>query len=251
MAQIRGKPIYAITDVDLIPLSSQDQADRAISHAQLQIKKRAKGTNEEGEEPAVLSDYESDDSVSDEEAKNVSERAAQLTEEEGKPVPKGKHGRQTSIAQDVIAKKGQYGRFADRWFSRRGWSAAGRRNQGMSDEDAEPVGSPSAPLTQEEAKSQSRAEIASDEAKEADLETPPSKMEEALSQSSVETVTMAILPKILRTTKIFFGSKSFFFSYDFDLSRRLMTQAPATSASLPLFKSYDPLVSNIRTIIPI
>ena len=39
--------------------------------------------------------------------------------------------RRTSIAEDVIDKKGVYGRFADKWFSKRGWNVEKRRALGQ------------------------------------------------------------------------------------------------------------------------
>ncbi len=36
----------------------------------------------------------------------------------------------SNVAQDVLTRKGQYGRFAERWFSRKGWSTEKRRAQG-------------------------------------------------------------------------------------------------------------------------
>jgi len=38
----------------------------------------------------------------------------------------------SSIAEDVIGKKGVYGRFAERWFSKRGWQVDRNRLQGLS-----------------------------------------------------------------------------------------------------------------------
>ena len=58
--------------------------------------------------------------------------------------------------------------------------------------------------------------------------------------------TVTLLPKILRTAKLYFSSRNFYFSYDYDLSRGLGGQASSTS-SLPLFQQYDPLVSAVST----
>lgn len=55
-----------------------------------------------------------------------------------------------------------------------------------------------------------------------------------------ESSTVALLPKILRTTRLYFSSGNFFFSYDYDLSRCVGEQK--SNSSLPLFKQYDPLV---------
>jgi hypothetical protein len=60
-------------------------------------------------------------------------------------------------------------------------------------------------------------------------------------EAPTDQKTVALLPKLLRTTKLYFASKSFFFSYEYDLSRRLDKQLPLAS-SQPLFQQFDPLV---------
>lgn len=35
----------------------------------------------------------------------------------------GEHKRTSSVAEDVITRKGGYGRFAKKWFSKKGWTA--------------------------------------------------------------------------------------------------------------------------------
>lgn len=59
---------------------------------------------------------------------------------------------------------------------------------------------------------------------------------------SSDNTTGTLLPKILKTTKLYFSSRSFFFSHDLDLSRSWSRQTE-THSSLPLWKLYDPLVS--------
>lgn len=44
--------------------------------------------------------------------------------------PDGPERSTSNVAQDVLARKGQYGRFAERWFSKKGWSTEKRRAQG-------------------------------------------------------------------------------------------------------------------------
>ncbi len=57
-----------------------------------------------------------------------------------------------------------------------------------------------------------------------------------------DATTVALLPKILQTTTMYFSSGNFFFSYDYDLSHGIHRQQP--NSGLPLFKQYDPLVRN-------
>jgi hypothetical protein len=41
----------------------------------------------------------------------------------------------TTFVKDVVQDKGLYGRFANKWFSKSGWTASGRKRQGMSEEE--------------------------------------------------------------------------------------------------------------------
>ena len=52
----------------------------------------------------------------------------------------------------------------------------------------------------------------------------------------------ALVPKLLRTTRMLLSSRSFFFSYDFDVTRRLGGEI-VKNPDIPLSKSVDPLVS--------
>lgn len=52
----------------------------------------------------------------------------------------------------------------------------------------------------------------------------------------------ALLPKLLRTTRMLLSSRSFFFSYDFDVTRRVSGEI-VKNLEIPLSKSVDPLAS--------
>ncbi len=144
----------------------------------------------------------------------------------------------SNVAEDVIGRKGQYGRFAEKWFSRKGWSTEKRRAQGMSTDD--PENPPSATFPREGPQSpRSRSE---------DTEGP-----EQRAESSKFNMNLAntLLPKLLRTTRMLLGSRSFFFSYDFDITRRLDTQEKKSS-DLPLHKSVDPTFFwNYHLVLPL
>lgn len=79
-------------------------------------------------------------------------------------------------------------------------------------------------------------------------QTPPEhtvgeeKDEQKTSVSSSESVLQSLTPRILRSTKLYFASRNFYFSYDYDLSRSLPRQEPASS-TIPLSKRFDDLVS--------
>lgn len=156
---------------------------------------------------------------------------------------KGPVDRRTSVAEDVIQKKGVYGRFADKWFSRKGWSADSRRLQGLRSE--EDLATRSVPKNvdstgpTEEAVATQPDELPSEEKTTLDS-VKPEEIPKAL-EGSTNSTTVALLPRVLQTTKMYFSSGNFFFSYDYDLSHGVANQAP--NASVPLSKQYDPLVS--------
>ena len=52
----------------------------------------------------------------------------------------------------------------------------------------------------------------------------------------------ALVPKLLRTTRMLLSSRSFFFSYDFDITRRIGGDI-VKNPEIPLSKSVDPLAS--------
>ncbi|KAJ4291746.1 hypothetical protein N0V90_009641 [Kalmusia sp. IMI 367209] len=240
VAQIRGKPIYKITDVALIPLSSQADADKAIISARehVQRHKKAQGLGED--------DYDSESE--EEDAPSVTdslEDVSPTSPSEVKDPVTGQQGpadRRTSVAEDVMQRKGVYGRFADKWFSKKGWKADKRRTQGMSsDEDlrkAMPMNVESVPKDEEGPVSPSKPEALPVEDTDVPEPVSPEEIPKALGGEKDRT-TVALLPKILRTTKMYFASGNFFFSYDYDLSHGVGQQQP--TSSLPLSKQFDPL----------
>ena len=152
------------------------------------------------------------------------------------------------VAEDVIEKKGQYGRFAERWFSKKGWTAEKRRAQGMSVDAVQKLGSSDGQLTalaNPQSKSPLTATLGGVERSDqtADLEILNQALESGTSGNPSVTVTTTLLPKLLRTTRMLLGSRSFFFSYELDITRRLGTDSEEGSV-IPLHKSADPLVSH-------
>ncbi|KAK7722695.1 hypothetical protein SLS57_004900 [Botryosphaeria dothidea] len=253
VAQIRGKPIYVITDVALIPLASQSEANNAITQARESLK-RHRGSDGSGEDSESESDTETDtDTSSDHLTVDESLPDTPPPEAEKNATAATAPDRRTSVAEDVIGRKGVYGRFAQRWFSRKGWSAEGRRMQGMSsDEDlAQKPKSKSPPAAPQDAPEAAAATAASP------VSPPPSGSDAAVKPiedvtenlpKSSDNTTGTLLPKILKTTKLYFSSRSFFFSHDLDLSRSWSRQTE-THSSLPLWKLYDPLFFWNRHII--
>ncbi|EOD51723.1 Synaptojanin [Neofusicoccum parvum] len=246
VAQVRGKPIYVVTDVALIPLASQAEANNAIAQAR-ESQKRHRGSEGNGEDSGSESDTDTDtDTSSDHLTVDESLPDTPPQEAEKDATTATALDQRTSVAEDVIGRKGVYGRFAQRWFSRKGWSAEGRRMQGMSsDEDLaqKPKSRSPAPAPQDEpaaAAATASSPVSPPASGSAATVKPTQELAENLPKPSDNT-TGTLLPKILKTTKLYFSSRSFFFSYDFDLSRSLGKQRE-THSSLPLFKLYDPLL---------
>lgn len=236
VAQIRGKPIYVITNVALIPLASQTEAQHAIQHAKTTLKSNkpeSLDTSDDEDDSTSTVDDEHDDNASVE------------MPDEPLQVPKGSVNKATTVVADVIKNKGQYGRFAQRWFSKGGWKSDGIRKQGMSASEDD--------LTMEQ-KKQAEDSLPADKKDEVEsapvdtqAQSAPSNEEQPTTEPTPvapgDTTLATLIPRILKTTNLYFTSRSFYFSYDYDLSRSLSRQE-STSASVPLYKRFDPLVTS-------
>jgi hypothetical protein len=243
VAQIRGKPVYKITDVTLIPLSSQADADKAIATAREHVRRynraQADGADEtdsedEDDAPSVT------DSLIEESAPPDSVVKDHVTGQ------KGPASRDSSVAADVIQRKGVYGRFADKWFSRKGWSADSRRTQGLSSPDSVAANAAtnveSIPKEEQHPADAAAANSLPSPGKDTPAKVNPEEIPKAL-DGQKEATTVALLPKILQTTRMYFSSGNFFYSYDYDLSHSIGILRP--NSSLPLFKQFDPLVGAV------
>jgi hypothetical protein len=227
VANIRGKPIYSIKDVTLIPLSSRAAAEEAILSAGKAITQDKKTAAEDTEESDIEDDAETA-SVNEE----TSSKAAEALDAPDNTVLK----KSTTFVKDVVQDKGLYGRFANKWFSKNGWAANGRKRQGMSEEEK---------LTAEQAREADKVLPEGERVSEtvdapgavevpSTTETNKDVKESSTAKSNIESLT----PRILRSARLYFSASSFFFSYDYDLS----TSIQATSNStLPLWKRFDPL----------
>ncbi|KAK5129473.1 hypothetical protein LTR08_003233 [Meristemomyces frigidus] len=228
VAQIRGKPIYAIQDVTLIPLSSRAEAERAITTALSAPKKSIKGHGEDTEESEADEDRDVVTGTDDPPLE-----VAAVEQPEDSVLQKG-----TSIIKDVVQNKGKYGRFAERWFSKGGSNASGRGSQDVASEGEL--------ATEEQTRS---VEPSSKEIAAAIEETQSEKQQlgNGDSTSSVDAqaakrhdVLEALTPRILRSARLYFSSSGFFFSYEHNLSISLKQQSNSTNA-LPLWKQFDKL----------
>ncbi len=221
VAQIRGYPVYVVTDVALTPCTSQNAAETAIGHTALKLRrdsneKPIEETSDTESEVEALPSATGVDDTEDPDAQSDREvlQTSQLGEERG-------------IAQDVFKKNGSYGRFAQRWFSSKGWMGNRQRSLGLSG-----VGTTSMIEREDEV---SRSKKGND-----DKELSKTVSQERVDEPPGSTAGESLTPKLLRMAHIWFGSsKSFFFSYDMDLTRDIASRT-ATISHIPLHRVADP-----------
>ena len=247
VAQVCGKPIYVITSVAFIPLSSQLEAEKAIGQAngnlarQSEDDKAGDSDSSDDEDHGVIDAHSSP--LGDDDLTLPTTPEPVINSRPG--TPQSAHKRNTSIVEDVIEKKGQYGRFADKWFSKKGWTIERRRTLGMSTADP-----PKSESTHETRKDGAQPEdSASSEVKPSDEGVTLSSIgrrPEEEGSGTVDNVAKSLLPKLVKTTKMMLGSRSFYFSYDYDVTRRLGDQ-DERSSHIPLHRKVDPLVCYITT----
>ncbi|KAM3502186.1 hypothetical protein MY10362_005032 [Beauveria mimosiformis] len=199
VAHVFGSPIYVVTGVAVTPCTSQPDAAASIRRTVRWLDDRpstadrdAESSDEDVELPLASAD-DIDDGASDGGENDVTSS-------------------RSSIAEDVIRRKGSYGRFAQRWFSAKGWTVEQRRTLGLSDASndsklPETAGGPRKPPGDED-----------------DAQRPAT----------------ALLPKLLRAMYLLFGkSRSFYFSYDMDITRRLSNKPLASRADVALYTQAD------------
>ena len=153
----------------------------------------------------------------------------------------------SSVAEDVIGKQGQYGRFAERWFSKKGWSTEKRRNQGMSTDSLGKPEKETVPSDETDVESQGKHAAGTtnsnndESSDQANVEVDRSVPGEHLTSPATENIASTLLPKLLKTTEVLLASRSFFFSYDYDITRR-MGNHETKSKDIPLHRSVEPIV---------
>jgi hypothetical protein len=239
VATIERSPIYCISDISIIPLASQAEASAVLRRARLQQAASDRRDSEEYSDDDDASAVGDDDIRDDASIKSVDSST-------GKSVAKGG----PSITEDVIKKKGVYGRFAEKWFSKRGWVADSQRSLGMSSNTSirsiTPEPSKDAKddkLEVPELRPQTEEASSSDTTAVGEL---AGKTVEKAVEETKDTVAHTLTPKLLHSTRLLLASsRSFFFSYDFDITRSLANRSAFGSRSdLPLCKRVDPLVSS-------
>lgn len=231
VAVIRGHPVYVITEVALTPCSSYNDASEAVAKTAIQPQRK-----DAGESAGDDTDTETEDDTDLDTASIKSDEVP--TDDERPDASDGSKPSATSVAKDVMNRRGSYGRFAQRWFSSSGWTLEQKRSMGLSQSeenvsnavdkaaDGNLPGDSKAPAaTKEDTTSPEAAGVPVEDAKDEKLAPP------------------ALLPKLLRTTQILFGSsQSYFFSYDYDITRSVSRQREATpQGNTPLYRKTDPM----------
>lgn len=219
VAQILGKPVYVVTDVAFVPLSSRQEASKSIAAAVESAKTRDLSSE---------SDYS--DSETEDAPHGRDESGSSPTDDDGGP--QGFRA-DTSIAQDVFAKRGQFGHFASQWFSRQGWGIGGPASRPPTAAKApEDEVKPDATDSREPLKAVGAGK---DEPKQ------PDEISKGSGGASDKTPVADMIPKILRVSRLILASRSFFFAYDLDLTRNF--KAFSGNPQPPVQGKMDPLVS--------
>jgi hypothetical protein len=222
VAQIRGYPVYVVTDVAVTPCTSQREAETAIEHTAIKLHR---ASAEKPSEEVSETDSEAEALPSATGADDTDDPGAQSDFD----VSGTKEGvERTGIAEDVFKRRGSYGRFAQKWFSNKGWMTNRRRSLGLSG-----VGPATAAETEDD-------ELDGDKKETEEKELSKTVVQEKADAPPAPTAGESLMPKLLRMAHIWFGtSKSFYFSYDMDLTRSIASRTAAGNQR-SLHKAADP-----------
>lgn len=134
------------------------------------------------------------------------------------------------MVQDVIERKGQYSRFASQWFSRRGWGSEKKRTVEKSVEMV--------PETKHDGQ-KPPSEVPTSTPEDVLLPVSSEKPHHhngsggsTTNQRSSHEAVVEMLPKILRTVKLLLTSRSFYFSYDFNVTKKFGSSPIASLKSV-------------------
>ena len=234
-------------------MSSELEATTAIEEANAAVQKSKAAASSESD-----SDDGSDGDQSPEELPPTSQPEAPSSAIDASIASK-REDSSRSIVKDVIGRKGYYGRFASQWFSRRGWGPGSKQPEEI---DAEPDRTEVEQSNPSRINEDSRSDTAGASPKgaeqigrisrESDIirqrrksgweqsTMPGAKEEQRESSDSADNSTVALLPKLIRSTKLILTSRSFYFSYDYNLTTRLVRPSQHNS---PTGELWDPTVS--------
>ncbi|KAI1970587.1 hypothetical protein LOZ55_006483 [Ophidiomyces ophidiicola] len=230
VAQILGKPVFVITGVSVIPLSSQADACKAILNAK-RVQQESRNTISEADRTSESDTDQSDAPTQEEPNPDAFEDA--LDRGEQSPSASLSSG-DSNIAEDVIRKRGRYRRFASQWFFEKLWQGG---NKTPGDLTFRNLSDPAASGRQ--SKDSLKYEL-NDVMELDEFDSSGRKLAPPPNVAGSEIWTYELMPKFLRYTKMFFGSRSFYFSYEYDITRRFECQDQQT-LRYPLSTRADPL----------
>ncbi|ODM16288.1 hypothetical protein SI65_08287 [Aspergillus cristatus] len=237
VAQIQGNPIYAVTNIALIPTSSRADAIRAIAQAKEHLLKDGASDLEtdDDDDGSSIADTDTDAGETD-----ISSTMPDFDSRHTAGSSSHARGRSiTSIAEDVLGKNVRFGRFAASWLSRK---TLGLPGFGTVDQDTtEMLLGKDSHSVKDAPEGQS---VAGKEAKPEEENVLDEKEQIPLPEGGVlasSDHTIELLPKLLRYVKLLFASsQNFFFSYDYDITRHIGAQEPR-NGHRPLHTVVDPL----------
>ena len=220
MASLGGSgEIYAITAVAIIPLSSYQEVKSVLD------KLDNSGSSSDNETAAYESDPEdvSDDVAHDTHTGDHGTEADFSRARDVDSADPLEHNQPGAPAPDT---QPTYRNFAQRWFLRRAWS---QENNGepQSKSASEPqANTKDKNLISDEAPhsvaASSSHKAASNKSSTQNLATSSTQRDS--DSAGITSSANNLLPKLLRTVKTLFGSRNFFYSYEYDITRRLSSQ---------------------------
>ncbi|KAH6636809.1 SacI homology domain-containing protein [Chaetomium tenue] len=248
VASVRGLPVYVVTEVALTPCTSQQDAAQAIAAtataaaAAAALGAAREEEKSDGEGLSSAAGASGDDEAGLEVGGGGGGRVSVEVVDDGEVgsetegataagmaavAAAASHGRRSSVAQDVIGRKGSYGRFAQRWFSRSGWAMDQKRTMGLSAGNAPARGGGSGGGHN---RGESKGGVPAKFGVPADADADGT------------AAAISLLPKFLRTSQILFGSsKTFYFSYDQDITRSMANPKVPETPLVPLHEHVEPM----------
>ena len=226
VAQVRGKAIYVIRDVKMIPLDSQAEAEKSIKNAENRLK-GSKNTAEESE---------TEESDADEDQEPISLRDNERADDAPAIVPAEDTPRQSGAAtKEATQGKGRSGTFAQRWLRKKSLKPNARKKQELSTEDNQTT--EKQPIANGSAVAQQSGDQEGEDVGAQCTGKTETSNEASRKRSAIETLA----PRIKRNARLFFSWSGFYYSYEHDLSGTLL-QKGSTVSDIPLWKRFDPIV---------
>ena len=222
VAQIFGKPIYVVTDVALLPLSSQSEAEKAVVAAVHRHDATADTEDDSSDTESMADDPNDVQSAAD-----VQEASSPTDDVRSKPDKDGTTTATTNIAEDVFSRRGQYGKFASHWLTKKGWGIPGIRTPSKIAEVALRSNAQCANAVSAQQRPGTSVGDVTSSLRTGDPSAGQTQQSKPASQDANGTTPderetgIPLLPQLLRSARIILSSRSFYFSYEFNLTRRL------------------------------